>query len=312
MAQRVLVDEQDRVEGVEYLDRDGQTRKIGARVVCVAATAVESARLLLLSNSSRFPKGLANNCGLVGKNLTFSTFGKGTAFFDRHQLEEKLGKEGMDLPFMLRSVQDSYWKERGGGVLPKGGTHNFILHHPNPINAAIRLAMDAKWKLWGQGLKDRLYEFFHNELALEFEVFGEFLPWKGCYTDLDPEAKDRHGLPAARLTVAHHPLNGDVNRLMVREGLDMLEAIRPAAKTVEPWTWASTTYHLQHGTCRFGKDPATSVLDPHCQAHEVKNLYVTDGSFMPTSGGVPATPTIMANSLRVAHHLRDRFLKRET
>jgi choline dehydrogenase-like flavoprotein len=64
---------------------------------------------------------------------------------------------------------------------------------------------------------------------------------------------------------------------------------------------------LQGGTCRFGKDPATSVLDKDCRAHEVDNLYVVDGSFMPTSGGVPVTLTIAANSFRVADALVRRM-----
>ena len=98
---------------------------------------------------------------------------------------------------------------------------------------------------------------------------------------------------------------------MVRRGMDMLEAIKPAPKKEFPWTWATTTYHLQHGTCRFGTDPAQSVLDPWCQTHDIKNLYVTDGSFLPNSGGVPATPTILANSFRVAHHLSGLFRRRE-
>ena len=68
---------------------------------------------------------------------------------------------------------------------------------------------------------------------------------------------------------------------------------------------------LQHGTCRMGTDPSRSVLDPSCRTHEVPNLYVVDGSFMPSSGGVPTTLTIMANSLRVAHTLRDRLARRE-
>jgi choline dehydrogenase-like flavoprotein len=98
---------------------------------------------------------------------------------------------------------------------------------------------------------------------------------------------------------------------MVRRGMSILEAMKPAPKKVSAWTWGSTTFHLQHGTCRFGKDPATSVLGVDCQAHDVKNLYVTDGSFMPTSGGAPATPTILANSFRVGEKVRDRFIRRE-
>ncbi len=86
MVRRILVDGDGRAAGVMYLDREGQEQRIEARVVCLAASAVESARLLLLSKSDRFPHGLANGSGLVGRNLTFSTFGKGTGIFDRQDL----------------------------------------------------------------------------------------------------------------------------------------------------------------------------------------------------------------------------------
>ena len=199
---------------------------------------------------------------------------------------------------------------RGPG-LPKGGTYNFILHHPNPIYTAVRLARDEKMQLFGQELKERLRKRFHEELLVDFEVFGESLPWSGCYVDLDPTIKDCFGLPAARITARNHPAADEVNRVMVDRGLDMLKAVKPRAKSVYPLTWHDITFHLQQGTCRFGTDPSRSVLNPSCQAHEVKNLYVTDGSFMPTSGGAPSTATIMANSLRVAYLIRQRFIRRE-
>ncbi|RLB55617.1 MAG: GMC family oxidoreductase [Deltaproteobacteria bacterium] len=311
MVRRVRADDRDRVQGVEYIDPDGKVRFLGARVVVLAATAIETARLLLLSKAGRFPDGLANRTGLVGRNLTFSTFGKGTAIFERGRLVEKLGKAVERLPFLLRSVQDDYWNEKNGLALPKGGTYNFLLHHPNAINAGVRLAMDSKWALWGEKLKQRIHRYFHEELWVEFEVFGEFLPHPGCYVDLDPRVVDGFGLPVARITMDHHPLADELNRFCTRRGLDILEAMRPAPLSVKPWTWAGTTYHLQHGTCRFGSNPEESVLDVNCQAHEVANLYVTDGSFMPTSGAVPATPTILANSLRVARHLAGRFRRGE-
>ena len=75
--------------------------------------------------------------------------------------------------------------------------------------------------------------------------------------------------------------------------------------------WGRATWVLQHGTCRMGTDPSRSVLDPSGRTHEIPNLYVVDGSFMPSSGGVPTTLTIMANALRVAETLRQRFVARE-
>ncbi|MBW2702373.1 MAG: GMC family oxidoreductase [Deltaproteobacteria bacterium] len=311
MVTRILVDDKDQASGVEYLDAEGKPHKLEAGLVILAASAIESARLLLMSDNGRFPKGLANRSGLVGKNLMFSTFGKGTGIFDREKIAAKVGTEGMDLPFLLRSSQDDYWNESWSQPLPKGGTHNFLFHHPNPINAAVRLAMDSKWKLWGQPMKDRIHRYFHNELWIEFEVFGEFLANPNCFVDLDPSHKDNMGLPVARITLGHHPVSADVNRLMVRHGMDILEAVQPKAKKVYPWAWANTTFHLQHGTCRFGTDPAHSVLDRNCQSHDIKNLYVTDGSFMPTAGAMPATPTLEANGFRVADSIIARMEKGE-
>ncbi len=311
MARRLLVDGSDRVRGVEYVDQDGEIKSIGARIVCLAASAIESARLLLLSASPRFPAGLANNNGLVGRNLTFSTSGIGAAVFDRKELIGRLGKQGMGLPFLQRSIQDDYWMENTGLELRKGGTYNFILHHPNPIYTALRLAYEEGMQLFGEEFKKRLYQRFHEELIIEFEVFGEYLPWQGAYIDLDPQLKDCFGLPVARITARNHPAVDQVNKVMVDRGVEILKAMKPRAKKVYPVSRHGTTYHLQQGTCRFGSDPSRSVLNPSCQAHEVKNLYVTDGSFMPTSGGVPSTATILANSLRVAHIIRERFLHRD-
>jgi len=309
---RIVVGADDKVEGVEYVDSRGKVGVLHARVVCLAASAVESARLLLLSETARFPHGLANGSGLVGKNLTFSALGKAVAFFDRHELISRLGPTGMDLPFLQRTLQDHYWMDRASGLAcPKGGTYAFSLQPPGPVNGAVFLCKDASFKLWGKPLKDRLHKYFHDELSIEVEIFSEFLPWKGTFVDLDPTTQDSSHLPVSRIHVKLHPASAATSTYMVNRAMEILKAMKPAPKRVLAWTWASSNYPLQQGTCRFGTDPSKSVLDRDCQAHEVKNLYVTDSSFMPTSGGAPASQTILANSFRVAYKLRDRFLRRE-
>jgi len=310
-ARRIAVDANGRASGVEYYDRDGRVQSIRARVVVLAASAVESARLLLLSDTSAFPHGLANGSGLVGRNLTFSTYGRVVSIFDRGALVERLGAAGMERPFLQRSIQDDYWIENAAPAYPKDGTYTFMLRQPSPINGAVFLVKENDGKLWGSALKEKMHTRFHEELAIEIEIFGEFLPWKGCYVDLDPMVKDPRGLPVARMHVKHHPASHATSTRMAKRAIEMLKAMKPAPKNVIGWSWGTANYPLQHGTCRFGTDPTRSVLDPDCQCHEVKNLYVTDSSFMPTSGGAPATPTILANSFRVAEKLRDRFVRRE-
>src|SRR5262249_46169740 len=145
---------------------------------------------------------------------------------------------------------------------------------------------------WGQRLKDRLRELA-DSVRLEFEVFAEFLPTAGTYVDLDPTVKDRFGLPVARMTISRHPLDARATNLLVDRGMALLAALEPDQLARGG---VAETKFLQGGTCRFGRDPARSVIDPNCRAHEVPNLYVTDGSFLPSSGGVPLTLTIAANA----------------
>jgi choline dehydrogenase-like flavoprotein len=311
MARRIVVDGEGKVAGVEYFDKDGHPQAIRARVVCLAASAIESARLLLLSDSARFPNGLANGNGLVGKNLTFSTYGRAVSFFDRGEVVARLGEKGMELPFLQRSLQDDYWIGDGSLPCPKGGTYTFMLRQPSPINDAVSVVKEHDNKLWGAALKEKIRARFREEICIDVELFGEFLPWKGSFVDLDPEVKDVRGVPAARIHVKHHPASHATSTKMIKKAIELLKAIRPAPKKAAAWSWGTANYPLQHGTCRFGTDPATSVLDRDCQCHEVKNLYVTDSSFMPTSGGAPATQTILANSLRVALKIKERFLRRE-
>lgn len=304
MVTEITVNAEGRATGVVYQDGDGQTQRVDAKCVVVAGSAIESARLLLLSTSSRFPHGLANGNGLVGKNIVYSSLAKGLALFDRRSrpwLAEPVS------PFVNRAVQDFYYQKQASGGARKAGTLLFLLGHANPIANVERIAHE-RGLVWGTALKDRL-RAARDQVRLEVETFSEFLPSDRTFIDLDPEVKDRFGLPVARMTVDHHPFDLEGLRLLRDRGMDVLRGLEP--DSAQPGEADGTTLFLQGGTCRFGRDPATSVLDPDCRAHEVANLYVTDGSFMPTSGGVPLTLTIVANGFRVGERLARRFKRGE-
>jgi len=128
--------------------------------------------------------------------------------------------------------------------------------------------------------------------------------------DLDPSVKDRFGLPAPRITHRQHPNDLAMNRWFTRRLLELADA----AGAVETWvphleglsltderSAAKGGAHL-HGTCRMGNDPKRSVVDRWCRSHEVKNLWIVDGSVFPTSAGYNPTLTILANAYRVADH----------
>ncbi len=304
MAVEIPVDSSGRVTGVVYRTASGDHVFQPARCVVVACTAIESARLLLLSRSSRFPSGLANGSGLVGKNLVFSGETKGEAMFKRKGRENEPWLSD-PLPFVQRSLQDFYLLDHPVGGVRKAGTIIFAVAHPNPILTAERIAGSGSSTRWGSRLKQALRDEARGARTLTFETFAEFLPTAGTYVDLDPDVKDKWGQPVARITLDRHPLDAAANRLLATRGKEIFDAMGPDTSRITQDDGQDMV--LQGGTCRFGKDPSTSVLDLECRAHDVPNLYVSDSSFLPTLGGVPPTLTILANAFRVGERLAARF-----
>ncbi len=305
----------------EYYDRDGKLQQVEARVFVVACQAIETARLLLGSRSKAHPHGLANSSGLVGKNLIFSTFGAGWGDMVHKDFADGGRSFQSDQPFINRQVHDYYWyapgawKTRNAGTEPakrgmvKAGTLNFLPFHPNPIAGAELQSSGERRSnpapLWGQPLKDRLDYWFHQQTPIKFEIFGEWFPGPQAHVGLDTKVKDTWGLPVARIQAFPHEWSWRNSGFLVNRGIEFLTAMGAKnARAVK--SFGGPSVNLQAGTCRFGEDPKTSVLDPSCRAHDVDNLYVTDGSFMPTGGSVPFTFTIYANSLRVANIIKQR------
>lgn len=285
------------VASAQYYDQDGNTQVVKARTFVVSATAVESARLLLNHSSAAHPNGLANSSGQVGKNLMFSTLGKGWGEFDVEKLPDDL-KPHHPIHFINRSVSDLYFLDALKDEYNKGGAIGFLLPHRNPIFTADRVAKRFTPPLWGPALQRAIKRAYTDVRELEFEVYGEFLPNGLTYVSASTDVKDKWGIPVAHIHLNNHPLDVRNNLKVVEAGIEILKAA--GATTTRQETVGGTTFILQHGTCRMGTNPQDSVLNADCRAHDVKNLYVVDGSFMPSSGAVPTTMTIMANSLRVA------------
>jgi choline dehydrogenase-like flavoprotein len=303
MATEVLLGPDGKARAVVYRDAEGLTRVIEARAIVLACSAVETARLLLSSRSSAFPDGLANRSGQVGRNLLFSGASLGGAFWSRG-----LEKDEARHLSAQRSIQDFYFIDSPIEGVRKGGTISFLVGFVQPIGLAESVVDRARTKeapvLWGARLKSTLREQLSRR-HVHFETFGEWYANAGTYLDLDPTVKDRWGAPVARMTLSPHRDSKAATELLAHQAIGVLRALQPDDTYVT--TLHTETKFLQGGTCRFGHDPAASVLDASCRAHEVPNLYVTDGSFLPTSGGVPLTMTIMANAFRVAARVVKRF-----
>src|SRR5262249_32816195 len=180
-------------------------------------------RLLLNSTSSRFPRGLANNNGLVGRNLVFSSFGESRATFRLKKRKESWPWLSDPAPFVQRSLQDFYVMPDNRFGFRKGGTLGFMFTHPNPIFAAVRIAGAGKSGIFGKALKDRLREYRDSKI-LQFEIYGEFLPNAGTYVSVENGVKDKYGIPVAAITIERHSIDLKMTQFLVERGEEVLSA----------------------------------------------------------------------------------------
>jgi choline dehydrogenase-like flavoprotein len=292
-------DTSGKVVSANYYDEDGATRTVRAELFVIACQAVETSRLLMLSTGPKHPQGLANSNGQVGKNLLFSAGGAGTGTFLYDKLDqEKAAQLKIRGPFVNRALQDWYFIDDVEMGRMKGGTVEFLFRHPNPIGRANRQKWESGRLLWGQPLKQKLRSHFTEAAYLRFETFCDWLPNDNCHVSLDTALRDKWDTPVARIKIGNHPHDLKVGRYLARKGYQMLTDL--GADKASWGVSGNPSVNLIAGGCRFGTDPNNSVLNPDCRAHDVENLYVTDGSFMPTGGSVPYTWTIYANAFRVA------------
>ncbi len=288
-----------KVIGAEYIDKEGVTHTVDAKIYVVAAQAIETARLLLNSANTYFPKGLANNSSQVGKNLIFSAggVGKGAFYYEDFSSEDATALKSVG-PFVNRSLQDWYEINSNNNDKPKkGGTVDFLFEHPNAVSRAKRAMYDGGL-VWGDALKSRLLHHFKKRRIFTFEIFCDWTPHDDCFISLDETVKDKWGMPVAKVRIGAHPYDVNVGEYIAKQAEDLLKQI--GAREISSSISETPPQNLQAGGCRFGNDPKTSVLNKDCRAHEINNLYVSDGSFMPTGGSVPFTWTIYANAFRVA------------
>jgi len=300
-------DGKGKIVEAKYHDINNKDQSVKADIFVVATQAVETSRLLLMSKNDEFPKGLANNNGQVGKNLIFSAGGIGSGYLYYKNLSEQDAKE-LATPgvFVNRGLHHFYEIEKEDGSKIKGGSVDFLFEHANPIGKSIRRKWNADGDLlYGSILKKRIYHYFNDLRRLKFEIFVDWQPNDNCFVSLDPEVKDKWGDPVARIRLGYLKHDLEVGEYIAEKCEEILEKM--GAKNISSNISGSAPPNLQAGGCRFGNDPKTSVLDKNCKAHEVENLYVSDGSFMPTGGSVTYTWTIYANAFRVADAIIKRY-----
>jgi choline dehydrogenase-like flavoprotein len=288
-----------RVSGARVID--GQSRQaleFRGKIVFVCASALESSRILLNSTSREFPNGLANSSGQVGRNIMDHCMGGGAeGLIPGHEDQEDFGyrPNGIYVPRFRNVKTKQTGFIRGYGFQGSGSRES-----------------------WARGIgRPGIGVDFKNDLRrpgpwhMGFYGFGECLPNPDNYLEINPDLKDAWGVP----TVKIHCAFGDNERALLYDmsiqAAEMLAAagareIRPYVEDNPP----GLTIH-EMGTARMGRDPKTSVLNAHNQAHEVKNLFMTDGACMTSSSCVNPSLTYMALTARACDYAVSQMKKGE-
>jgi choline dehydrogenase-like flavoprotein len=321
MAREITVDEQGLASGVSYIDKaTGRDNHVRARVVVVAASACESARLLLNSKSAKFPDGLANSSGVVGRYLTDTTGTAVRGFIPRMMNSVPHNEDGASGAHLYMpwwgdnrklDFPRGYHIEIGGGRrMPGFGTFNSV-HLYNGAFQGKPIAGGG----YGKQLKDDYRRFYGATVG--FAGRGEMVPNADSYCEIDPSVVDQWGIPVLRF----HWKWTDHEYKQVKHMQDTFRAIihEMGGTPMSPMPGPDTGYGIEPGgriihevgTTRMGNDPSSSVVNRHCQAHDVRNLFVTDGGPFVSNPHKNVTWTILALAMRTAEHIGDRRKKGE-
>lgn len=312
MAREVVSNAEGLATGVSYIDTTtGNEQMVRGRIVVLAASACESARILLNSKSTRFPNGLANGSGVVGKYLTDSTGASLSGFIPKMvdaPIYNEDGTGGMHLymPWWVDNVKAKldfprgYHIEPGGGRrMPGFGFGGGIERHPGGSGGG-----------YGKGLKDEYRRLWGATVG--FAGRGEMVANKDTYMDIDPNVVDKWGIPVPRF----HWQFGDYERNQAKHMMETFQAIiegmggtvlgRIPGREQDYGLAAGGRIIHEAGVVRMGDDPKTSALNEHCQAHEVKNLFVADAAPFVSQADKNLTWTIMALAWRTSEYIAEQ------
>jgi choline dehydrogenase-like flavoprotein len=278
-----------KVTGVVYVDKDGAVQRQKARAVAVAGNSIETPRLLLNSATSKFPNGLANSSGQVGKNYMRHVTGSVYGIFERpvHMYRGTT---------MAGIVRDEARHDPSRGFV--GGYEFETLSLGLPFMAAFLNPGG-----WGRGFTTAL-EAYENMAGMW--IVGEDMPQETNRVTLDPTAKDKMGIPVASIHFDDHPNDVAMRAHAWRQGQAIYKAVG-ATKTMPTPPYPST-HNL--GTCRMSEKPRDGVVNKFGQTHDIPNLFISDGSQFTTGGAENPTLTIVTLAIRQADNLADMMTKK--
>jgi len=286
----ITVDEQGGARGVLYYDHHGNLREQLARVVVVSCNGIGTPRLLLNSKSNRFPNGLANSSGQVGKNFMIHP-ARGVEGVFEERLDSYYG------PTTNTAFSQQFYETDSKRGFLRG--YSLLVYRTfGPVSHAWGTSEPVPWGAQHHRVMRR--RFPHTA---QIAILGEDLPEEQNRVELDTEARDSNQIPAPHVTY-HYSEN---TLKMLAHGAARARELLEAAGAIEILDngVVSPFAHLM-GTARMGSDPKTSVVNSWNQAHDVKNLFIVDGSSFTTCAGVNPTSTIGALALRAADGIWER------
>jgi choline dehydrogenase-like flavoprotein len=282
MVGRIETDAAGRATGVHY-HREGRWRFQRAKNVVVAGYAIETPRLLLNSATDRFPDGLANRSGLVGRNLMVQANQAVWGLMD----QEVRSYKG---PPSLAITEHWNYEDKGKDFF---GGYCYMSQGPLPQQwANTQLSAHG---LWGENLMRAMQDYNH---VVGLKIVGEMLPQERNRVTLADDV-DQYGLRIPRVSYSWC----DNDRRLIGHSLEFMTRALQAIHAKDIWTQDDDTCHL-NGTARMGFDPRSSVVDADCRSWDIRNLWICDGSVFPTVGGVNPSLTIQAIACRTADRIR--------
>ncbi len=310
MAREIVVGKDGKAEAVSYIDKATlKEMRVHARSFVVAASACESARLLLNSRSSLFPDGLANSSGVVGRYLTDSVGSNASGYFP--QLEQVaahnhdgIGGMHMYMPWWKFDRKNEFLRgyhiEFGGGRhMPSVGQFDSVC---------------KEHEGYGASLKQHCRASYGNFIS--FSGRGEMIPNADSFCEIDPNVVDKWGIPVLRFHFAWSDneikmakdMQETFRSIVETAGGTFLSSAGPQGRSAYGISEGGEIIH-ELGTVRMGNNPKTSALNKNCQAHDVANLFVADAAPFVTNPDKNPTLSIMALSWRTSEYLLDQARK---
>jgi gluconate 2-dehydrogenase alpha chain len=306
MCHRIDSDNSGRATGVSYYGPDGTDNAIEAELVILAPFIYDNTRLLLLSKTAKFPDGLANSSGQVGKHIMAHIGAKVYAAFDNRYVNNYMGPNAQK--YSLDDFNaDNY--DHGGAGFIRGSQVAIATANQEggPIGTAMGMEPPAGVPRWGAAYRDFFAKYFARHTVIISET--ENLPYADQTIDLDPDVRDAWGLPAPRITYDWRRSNERKGVAFIQEKLEQIgQAMGATHVWRAPLSQGAPGPHTQGGT-RMGSDPKTSVVNRYSQSWDIPNLFIVGSSTHPSMSGFNPTLTIQALAYMSADAIVNRYRK---